>query len=187
MKIIMMTFLKRIYHFLLKYKRKKYLDALVQNGLQVGENVVIMDGCFFDPSHCFLITIGDNSVLAPGVRLITHDASMKRIIGYAKIGKVTIEKNCFIGDSVIVLPGVTIGQGSVIGAGAVVTRDIPSKSVAAGDPCRVISNRKEYTQKCEVQLAKRKTPFAEHSQTRLTTAQKKEISNFLDSGTGYIR
>lgn len=50
----------------------------------------------------------------------------------------TMQGNCWLGGGVIVLPGVTIGDGSVIGAGSVVTKDIPPDSVAVGNPCRVI-------------------------------------------------
>ena len=51
---------------------------------------------------------------------------------------VMIEDGCWIGGGVIILPGVTIGQKSVIGAGSVVTKDIPANSLAVGNPCRVI-------------------------------------------------
>ena len=51
---------------------------------------------------------------------------------------VTIEDGCWIGGGVIILPGVTIGQKSAIGAGSVVTKDIPANSLAVGNPCRVI-------------------------------------------------
>ena len=51
----------------------------MQKGLKIGKNVEIIDTFFFDPSHCFLISIGDNCTICPNVRLIAHDASTKSI------------------------------------------------------------------------------------------------------------
>lgn len=53
-------------------------------------------------------------------------------------GKITIGDDCWIGGNVIILPGITIGRGTTIGAGSVVTKDIPEECVAVGNPCRVI-------------------------------------------------
>lgn len=96
------------------------------------------------------VTIGDNCNFGPNVTIVTpiHPmvASERRAIRtaggedklmcYAK--PVHIGKDCWFGASVTVCPGVTIGDNCVIGAGAVVTRDIPANSFAAGVPCRVI-------------------------------------------------
>ena len=54
------------------------------------------------------------------------------------VRSVRIGKNCWLGANVVICPGVTVGDNSVIGAGSVVTRDIPENSVAAGNPCRVL-------------------------------------------------
>ena len=110
----------------------------MSKGLKLGKGVEIIDTFFFDPSHCYLISIGDNCTICPGVRLIAHDASTKKFLGYTKLGKIDIKENCFIGDSTIILPGVTIGPNSIIGAGSVVTKNIPPNVVAAGNPARVL-------------------------------------------------
>ncbi len=60
------------------------------------------------------------------------------------MGRIRVGNNCFIGHSVIVLPGVTIGDNVIIGAGSVVSRNIPSDSVAAGVPAKVICSLDEY-------------------------------------------
>jgi len=65
------------YHLLESRKTRKYIDRLVENGLRLGKNVAIVDRFFLDPSHCFLISIGDNCTICPNVRLIAHDASTK--------------------------------------------------------------------------------------------------------------
>jgi len=183
----MLKTIKRFYYLMLDRKKKMYLESLVKNGLKMGENVAIMDGFFLDPTHCFLISIGNNCIFAPNVRLIAHDASMKRSLGYTKVGKVTIEADCFIGDSVIVLPGVTIGQGSVVGAGSVVTSNIPPESVATGNPCRVVDKKDAFLQKHEANIRLDNTPFAQLEQHRLTFHQKERMRQYLDSKKGYVK
>ena len=125
-------------------RKKRIINKLKKRGLKLGKNVKIVGDFFFDPSHCYLITIDDNCVICPNVRIIAHDASTKGFIDYTRIGKVHIKRNCFIGDSAIILPGVYIGPNSIVGAGSVVTKDIPPFTVAAGNPARVIYSLQEY-------------------------------------------
>ena len=139
----MYSFLKKIYYSIEEYKRKRYLNGLIENGLQLGKDVYITGDYFFDPSHCFLISIGDNCIFAPNVKLIAHDASIKMIMGCTKIGRIDIKENCFIGDSVIVLPNVTIGPNSIVGSGSVVTKDVPPNTIAAGNPAKVLTTVQE--------------------------------------------
>lgn len=96
------------------------------------------------------VTIGDDCSFGPNVTIVTplhpmlpeERRGMKcsdgetRFLCYAK--PVTIGSDCWFGANVVVCPGVTIGEGCVIGAGSVVTRDIPARSFAAGVPARVI-------------------------------------------------
>lgn len=119
-------------------------NTLIKQGLKLGKNFKRMDGCRIDPSHCWLIEIGDNVTLAPHVIILAHDASTKFALGYTKIAKVRIGSNVFIGAGTIVLPGCTIGDNVIIGAGSVVSQDIPSNSVAVGNPCRVTKSYCEY-------------------------------------------
>lgn len=62
------------------------LQVAIDNGLTIGKNPNIQDGVRLDPSHCWLISIGDCVTLAPNVVVLAHDASTKRKIGYTKIG-----------------------------------------------------------------------------------------------------
>ena len=107
--------------------------------IEVGKN-------FFANYNCTIIdvakvTIGDNCQMAPNVAIYTaghplHPVSRNSLYEYGI--SVTIGDNVWIGGNTVILPGVHIGSNTVIGAGSVVTKDIPDWVVAAGNPCRVI-------------------------------------------------
>lgn len=108
-------------------------------------------------SEPYLITIGERVEITYGVRFITHDGAAWCLRNYDErfreldlMGPIKIGNNVFIGNNAIILPGVTIGDNVIIGAGAVVTRDIPSDSVAAGVPARVIKSLSDYADKASV-------------------------------------
>lgn len=122
-------------------------EKLIRMGMKVGKNFGRLNGVILDPSHCWLIEIGDNVTMAPRVHILCHDASTKQFLNYTKIGRVTIGDNVFIGAESVVLPGVTIGSNVIIGANSTVTHNIPDNSVAAGSPARVICTMEEYLAK----------------------------------------
>lgn len=107
---------------------------------------------FFANYNCTIIdvarvTIGDNCQFAPNVSIYTaghpvHPDSRNSLYEYG-IG-VSIGDNVWIGGSTVILPGVHIGSNTVIGAGSVVTKDIPDWVVAAGNPCKVIRKITEW-------------------------------------------
>ena len=107
--------------------------------IEIGENfysnhnLIILDGN--------KVIFGDNVFIAPNCAFYTagHPIDVNRRnqgLEYAK--PIKIGNNVWIGGNVVVLPGVTIGDNTVIGAGSIVTRDIPANVVAVGNPCRVI-------------------------------------------------
>ena len=120
-----MRMMSRIKRFLLQKIRGAALtnEQLRKRGLIIGNNTDIFTS-LIDYEHGYLISIGDNVTLASDVRLLTHDASTKKLLGYSKIGRISIGNNVFIGSQTIVLPNVKIGNNVVIGAGSVVTKDI---------------------------------------------------------------
>lgn len=123
------------------------LEKLKKRGLKVGKDFHRMYGCVIDPSHCFHISIGDNVRLAPKVHILAHDGSTVKFLGKVRAANVRIGNDVWIGTSAIILPGVTIGNRVVIGAGSVVTKDIPDNSVAVGNPARVICTLDAYLEK----------------------------------------
>lgn len=122
-------------------------EKLISMGMTVGKNFGRLNGVILDPSHCWLITIGDDVTMAPRVHILCHDASTKSFLGYTKIGRVTIGNKVFIGAESVILPGVTIGNNVIIGANSTVTKDVPDNCVVAGTPAKVICSLDEYLAK----------------------------------------
>ncbi len=182
----MFKWLGSVYYRLIQKKKRRYLDTLIMRGLKLGKNVEIIDTFFFDPSHCYLISIGDNCTICPGVRLIAHDASTYKFLGYTKLGKIDIKENCFIGDSTIVLLGVTIGPNSIVGAGSIVTKNIPPNTVAAGNPARVVCSLDEYLEKMK-RIAEGKKVFGEdYFIEKLDPKKREELLSSVGDGLGFI-
>lgn len=110
-----------------------------------GSNVHIGDDFFGNVNLTFVddveIRIGDGVMIAPSVTLTTtgHPVHPSRRADFGRFSEpIVIEDKVWIGSNAVVLPGVRIGYGSVIGAGSVVSRDIPPMTVAVGTPCRVL-------------------------------------------------
>jgi maltose O-acetyltransferase len=160
---------------------------LIKRGLVVGENFNRQQGCFIDPTHCWLITIGDNVTFSIRVVLLAHDASTKHIIGCTKIGKIKIGNNVFIGANSTVMPNVSIGDNSIIGANSIVTKDIPPNSVVAGNPAKVICSIDTYKVR-NIQLMHQSPVFGEEYTMRvnLTKEKKNKMIHDLNRGMGYI-
>ena len=125
--------------------------AILQGNIKIGKNVSVQARTMLigygdenDPTG--LISIGDNSRIAPNCMLIAADHVFAdpdkpiRLQGM-KPGNITIEDDVWVGGGAHINAGVTIGRGSIIGAGAVVTKDIPPMSVAVGVPAKVIKKR----------------------------------------------
>lgn len=105
--------------------------------ISFGKGVFVNSGCSFQDQGG--ITVGDGTLIGHQVTVATvnHDMDPSNR-GSMTFGPVAIGRNVWIGDHASVLPGVTIGDGSVVAAGAVVTRDVPPMTVVAGVPARAI-------------------------------------------------
>ena len=109
-----------------------------------GSNIELGERVFFNFNCVVLdvckVSIGSFTLFGPSVQILTPmhplDADLRRREEYGK--PVTIGSDVWVGGAAIILPGVAIGSRAVIGAGSVVTRDVPAGTFAAGNPCRVI-------------------------------------------------
>lgn len=163
-------------------------QVLIKRGMKVGKNFNRQQGCFIDPTHCFLIEIGNNVTFSIRVTLMAHDASTKKIIGYTKIGKIKIGDNVFVGANSTILPNITIGDNSIIGANSVVTKNVPNNTVVAGNPAKVICTMNEYKEKNIIKMNKTNKIFGEEYRfsKKLTEKMKKEMIDVVKEGIAYI-
>ncbi len=168
-------------NWIINLRRRRYIEGLVRRGLVLGKNVELNDGFFLDPSHCFLITIEDGVTFGPGVRVFAHDASSLKCLGKTRIGLVRIGRNCFIGAGAVILPGVTIGETSIVGANSTVNRDIPPGEVWAGVPAARVLSVADYAAMLRMRPA---TDFteAEYRIGVITEERKREIIDALGKG-----
>jgi maltose O-acetyltransferase len=137
-----MAFLKELLAFL------QYGDLptsyFVKRGMKIGKNFNRQSGTRMDPSHCWLISIGDDVTLANKVQILAHDDTTRIYTGYGRIGRVSIGNRVFIGANSTILMNTKIGNDVIVGAGSVVTRDIPDNCIAAGVPAVVIGSTSDY-------------------------------------------
>lgn len=162
-------------------------EKLIKMGLNVGSNFKRLHGVILDPSHCWLISIGNDVTMAPRVHVLAHDASTKTFLNYTKIGRVRIGDNVFIGAESIVLPNVTIGNNVVIGAGSVVSKDIPSDTVYAGNPAKYICSIKDYIEKNKTIMKNRPVYGEEYTLRKNITHEMKDTMCLdLADGIGFV-
>ena len=144
-----MNIFKRISHYYLKkFKPLLYAQKI---GVNMPLGGVHLYGNIDWSTEPWIISIGENVHITEGVRFLTHDGGtllFRKEIPDLEITKpIIFGNNVYIGNDVIFLPGVKVGDNVVIGAGAIVSRDIPDNSVAVGVPARVIKTTDEYLEK----------------------------------------
>lgn len=112
----------------------------VKNGCWIGRNV------HFDTVHPELITVESGAIITQGTIILTHYIDPIRRGIHFRNGTVHIGKSAFIGCNTVICNSVTIGDNSIVGAGSIVTKDIPENEIWAGNPARKIKDR-EYKDK----------------------------------------
>ena len=135
---------------LMGYNEYTIEEYFRKSGYRVGKNNRIYIRSF--GTEPYLVKIGNHCTITAGVKLITHDGGAwvfrQEIPDLNVFGRIEIKDNCFIGIGSIILPNVRIGPNSVVGAGAVVTKDVAPNTVVAGVPAHVICSTEEYKEKC---------------------------------------
>ena len=147
----MLQFIRKKYQ---KYRVKQNVNRAIQSGLKVGSGFICGGRVEFG-SEPYLIEIGSHVQLSGHVLFITHDGGtwvFRDRIGHlkniTKYGPIRIYDNCFIGNRAIIMPGVKIGPSSVVGAGSVVTKNVPKETIAVGNPAKPIMTYGQYIDKC---------------------------------------
>jgi maltose O-acetyltransferase len=181
--------LERVRRFV-QYRVRGYVDPqrLVRQGLRLGKRVYIAPGTVIDPRHCWLVSIGDDSVLGPQVHILAHDASTKPHLGYTKIGEVSIGRKVFIGARALILPGVRIGDRAIVGAGSVVREDVPDGMVVFGNPAAIVCTTAEYLDRHRQRLEHRPR-FGRRGftyQGGITAGNKETLRKAVKDGTVYV-
>lgn len=161
-----LKFLNIMHRLNYKYYAKHFPLYLRRMGVQFSGDIsktgfIASDVKFDSVAYANRITLGEQTTISTGVFILVHDYSvgtairsirpttpgdMPRVLREVKIGN-----NCFIGAHTIILPGTTIGDNTIVGAGSVVKGNIPAGVIVAGNPARVIKTTEEYAR---VHLAK---------------------------------
>lgn len=124
---------------------KDPVQILRDRGATIGKNVTVIESKV-DWINTFLLTIGDD-VTITNATILLHDASTKIHIGYTKCGRVDIGNRVFIGLNSVILPNVKIGNDVIVGAGTIVSKDIPDNCVVAGNPAKIICSIDDFLTK----------------------------------------
>ncbi len=161
---------------------ERLIAKIRQGGGTVGENVHII-ASNIDMGEPYYLSIGSN-VTITGVKILTHDASLKKTIGYTKTGRVHIGSDVFIGWGAIILPNTVIGDRVVVGAGTVIAKDIPSNSVVVGNPCRIICTYDEYVAKIKADMENK--PVIDLFPDEIMNDEESR-RRLIESGNGYLR
>ena len=125
-----------------RYLRPRILKMA---GCKVGKNIFIGAHVSFDPGHTDLIELEDHVHIAGHSILLCHQRDLSNYfigddyakLGY-KLGRIHLKKGCLIGTHCMVMPGVTVGEGAIVGAYSLVTKDVPAWTIATGKPAKVV-------------------------------------------------
>lgn len=120
-----------------------HFSSYVTGEVEIGQRVWL---AFALSGNCYIqggngVQIDDDTIFAPGVKVISANHDPEDLAKAIPAGPVRIGKRCWLGANAVILPGVSLGDDVIVGAGAVVTKSFPSGSVVAGVPARAIGRR----------------------------------------------
>lgn len=183
----------KIKKFFLPYHERSgehYLQYLRNNGVKVGKNCFVVDprDIKIDVSIPDLLSIGDNVRLHKGLVIMTHDwAGWVLKNKYSDFvpshAPVRIGNNVWFGMRVTVLKGVTIGDNVIIGAGSIVTKSIPSNSVAVGCPAKVVCSIDEYYRRRRVESYEESINYALEI---MANGREPKVEEFFDDYPAFV-
>ena len=124
-----------------------YPTYLRKQGVSIGKDSVVLYPSYIDGRLPYLLEIGNNVVISLYVTILTHDATSAYAGDLIKVGPVRIHDHTFIGANTTILCNVSIGPNSIVGAGSVVSKDIPPDTVYAGNPARLVCNMEDFIEK----------------------------------------
>lgn len=174
------SLIRKISYLWAKRSSESYCRYLRRMGVSIGEGTFIFSrNALIDISRPSLVSIGKDCYINQHFTLLTHEWVSKVFIGSGRgflnsSGKVTIGNNVSFGQNVMVLKGVSIGDNCFIGAGSIVTKDIPAGSIAVGAPCRVIMTLDEYYEKRLAQAENEAFEYVRSIQARFGRAPRLE-------------
>jgi acetyltransferase-like isoleucine patch superfamily enzyme len=123
-----------------------HFTSCVKGTLRIGDQVAasfaVSGGCYIQGING--IEIGDETLFAPGVKIISANHSLENLACAEKAPPIRIGKRVWIGANAVILPGIQIGDDAVIGAGSIVTKNVPGGAVVAGNPARLIKMKRGY-------------------------------------------
>jgi len=135
----------------LRYSSEETVNNILRKlGMRIGKNSRVYT--LRIPGEAWLVRIGDNCAIGPDVTFVTHNANTifqhkyETLTGF---GCIDLKDNTYVGVNATIMPNVTCGPNCVIGACAVVTKDVPPDTVVAGNPARVVCTLDEYEVKCQ--------------------------------------
>jgi maltose O-acetyltransferase len=164
-----------------------YPEYLRRQGVRIGRNSRVLYPSYIDGRLPYLIEIGDDVTVSLYVTILTHDATTAYAGDLIKVGRVVIRDRCFIGANSTIMCNVTIGPNSIVGAGSVVTRDIPPDTVCAGNPARVVCSTEEFVKR-HAELGRRLPLFeaSNYPHPYIPEAVKEELRQALAGTYGYF-
>ena len=141
-----------------RYTPRTISEFLRKRGVTVGSDCFIIPTDLDLETEPYLLKIGDHVAIAAGVSIMTRESAAWLFPDGDNFGPVVIEDNCFIGYRAIICPNVRIGPNSIVGAGSVVTSDVPPNTIAMGVPARPFGSLDRYREKCLQRWAEQRPP-----------------------------